>query len=202
MNRIIHSAVAIVLLAGSAAAAQEVTAPATTPAETSPAAAMAPPAPVAPGTAPDASQPSPAAPTPATAAGSAERNAEVMSAIAALSPIIGDVQIVGPWAVDGRNGVWRTIMTQALGETKGSRFFFQQVEERDGKPTVVSSTEVTEIAEVDGAIVGYRADAPAEGQESNLTLFFDIVPMDGEISETYELFVAPGQPYRFGPASN
>lgn len=204
MNRIIHSAVAIVLLAGSAAAAQEATAPATTPAEPAPAAPAASPAPVAPGTAPDASQSAPAAPapSPAPAAGSAERNAEVMSAIAALSPIIGDVQIVGPWAVDGRNGVWRTIMTQALGETKGSRFFFQQVEERDGKPTVVSSTEVTEIAEVDGAIVGYRADAPAEGQESNLTLFFDIVPMDGEISETYELFVAPGQPYRFGPASN
>jgi hypothetical protein len=200
MNRIIHSAVAIVLLSAGAAGAQDSTPPAATPAETAPAAPAAPPAPAAPGAAPDASQPAPAAPGPAQ--GSAERNAEVMGAIATLSPIIGDVQIVGPWAVDGRNGVWRTIMTQALGETKGSRFFFQQVEERDGKPTVVSSTEVTEIAEVDGAIVGYRADAPAEGQESNLTLFFDIVPMDGEISETYELFVAPGQPYRFGPASN
>lgn len=200
MYRIIQSAAAIVLLAVGAAAAQDATPPAAALGETAPAAPAAPPAPAAPAVAPDASQPAPAAPAPAQ--GAAERNAEVMGAIASLSPIIGDVQIVGPWAVDGRNGVWRTIMTQALGETKGSRFFFQQVEERDGKPTVVSSTEVTEIAEVDGAIVGYRADAPAEGQESNLTLFFDIVPMDGEISETYELFVAPGQPYRFGPASN
>jgi predicted secreted protein len=192
MNRMIRTAIAVTFVASLPALAQE-------PAPAAPAAQDSAPAPAAPAPAsPDVTQPGAAAkpaPTP-------EQNAEVMSAISNLSPIIGDVQIVGPWVEGERNGVWRTIMTQALGETKGSRFFFQQVEERQGKPVVVASTEVTEIAEVDGAIVGYRADAPAEGQESNLTLFFDIVPLDGEISETYELFVAPGQPYRFGPASN
>ncbi len=141
-------------------------------------------------------------PSPSAQPNVADQNADVLSAIANLSPMIGDVQIVGPWAEGDRNGVWRTIMTQSVGETKGNRFFYQQVEERDGKAVVVNSTEVTEIQTVQGAIVGYRADAPAEGQESNLTLFFDIVPLDGEITETYELFVAPGQPYRFGPASN
>ncbi|WP_156420955.1 hypothetical protein [Aureimonas sp. AU22] len=192
MNRMIRTAIAMTYIASLPALAQEPAPAAPAPQDSAP--APAPPAPAS----PDVTQPGAAAkpaPTP-------EQNAEVMSAISNLSPIIGDVQIVGPWVEGERNGVWRTIMTQALGETKGSRFFFQQVEEREGKPVVVASTEVTEIAEVDGAIVGYRADAPAEGQESNLTLFFDIVPLDGEISETYELFVAPGQPYRFGPASN
>lgn len=194
MNRMIRTAFAMALFAVAPAMAQETAPAAPGPQDAVPAPAPAAPAPASPGPAESSPAVKPA-PTP-------EQNAEVMGAIANLSPIIGDVQIVGPWVEGDRNGVWRTIMTQALGETKGSRFFFQQVEERDGKPTVVASTEVTEIADVDGAIVGYRADAPAEGEESNLTLFFDIVPLDGEISETYELFVAPGQPYRFGPASN
>ncbi len=205
MNRMILTAVALSLSAALPAVAQESAPTAAAPAapqEAPPAAAPA----ATPAEAPTAPAPAPssadAAAQPAQSASSVERNAEVMTAIANLSPIIGDVQIVGPWVEGDRNGVWRTIMTQALGETKGSRFFYQQVQERDGKPVVVASTEVTEIATIEGAIVGYRADAPAEGKESNLTLFFDIVPLDGEISETYELFVAPGQPYRFGPASN
>lgn len=198
MSRMIRTAFAAALVAAMPAAAQD-----TTPAApAAPAPYQAPAAPAAPET-PAAPAPAASAPTaPASSASTVEQNADVMAAIAGLSPLIGDVQIVGPWADGERNGVWRTIMTQAMGETKGSRFFFQQVQERDGRPVVIASTEVTEIAEVNGAIVGYRADAPAEGQESNLTLFFDIVPLDGEISETYELFVAPGQPYRFGPASN
>ncbi|WP_210209622.1 hypothetical protein [Aureimonas flava] len=196
MNRLIRTAFAMAIVSAVPAMAQEPAAPAPQDGAAAPAPAEAPTAPAPAAPAAPAGSDAPAA-SPST-----DRNAEVMSAIANLSPVIGDVQIVGPWVEGERNGVWRTIMTQALGETKGSRFFFQQVEERDGKPLVVASTEVTEIAEVDGAIVGYRADAPAEGEESNLTLFFDIVPLDGEISETYELFVAPGQPYRFGPASN
>ncbi|WP_279479500.1 hypothetical protein [Aureimonas sp. SK2] len=194
----IRTAFALAIVTAVPAAAQE-TAPAAPAPYQAPAASAASAAPAEP--AAPAPEAPPAAP-PASSAATVEQNADVMAAIAGLSPLIGDVQIVGPWADGERNGVWRTIMTQAMGETKGSRFFFQQVQEQDGKPVVIASTEVTEIAEVNGAIVGYRADAPAEGQESNLTLFFDIVPLDGEISETYELFVAPGQPYRFGPASN
>lgn len=129
-------------------------------------------------------------------------DAAIAAAVTDLATAIGDVQIVGPWVDGERRGVWRTVMTQNVGEAAGNRFFVQQLQEADGAMSVASTTEVTEIASVNGAVVGYRADAPAEGEESNLTLFFDIVPLDGEISETYELFVAPGQPYRFGPATN
>ncbi|NVP72950.1 hypothetical protein, partial [Vibrio cholerae] len=59
----------------------------------------------APSTTPDAV--TPASPT------VVERNAEILSAISTLSPLIGDVQIVGPWVEGERSGVWRTIMTQA-----------------------------------------------------------------------------------------
>jgi hypothetical protein len=154
---------------------------------------------------PASTESAPAAPSVAAAptGNEAERNATVLAAIANLAPMIGDVQIVGPWVDGARHGIWRTIMTQTAGEATGSRFFVQQIEEKDGSASVVSSSvEVTEIAAIEGAITGYRADPPAEGEESNLTLFFDIVPTDGEIAETYELFVAPNQPYRFGPASN
>ncbi|MBB4000366.1 hypothetical protein [Aureimonas pseudogalii] len=175
--------------------AQEAAPPATTlPALASPEA----PTGAAPSATPTGKQTAPATPS----ADTAERNAEVLSAIANLAPMIGDVQIVGPWTDTDRHGVWRTIMTQTTGEATGSRFFVQQLEEKDGRASVASSTEVTEIAAIDGAIVGYRADPPAEGQESSLTLFFDVVPSDGEVAQTYELFVSPNEPYRFGPATN
>lgn len=132
----------------------------------------------------------------------AARNAKVLSAIANLDPLVGDVQLVGPWTDGDRHGVWRTIMTQPAHETGGNRFFVQQIEQTGDTSRVSSSVEVTEVAEVKGAVVGYRADAPAEGQESNLTLFFDILPLDGEVTDTYELFIAPNTPYRFGPATN
>jgi len=167
------------------------------PTTTAPASSEAP-TEAAPSTAPSADQTAPAT----SSADTVRRNAEVLSAISNLAPMIGDVQIVGPWTDADRHGVWRTIMTQTAGEATGSRFFVQQLEEKDGRASVASSTEVTEIAAVDGAIVGYRADPPAEGQESSLTLFFDVLPSDGEVSQTYELFVAPNEPYRFGPATN
>ena len=167
------------------------------PTTTAPASSEAP-TEAAPSTAPSADQTAPAT----SSADTVQRNAEVLSAISNLAPMIGDVQIVGPWTDADRHGVWRTIMTQTAGEATGSRFFVQQLEEKDGRASVASSTEVTEIAAVDGAIVGYRADPPAEGQESSLTLFFDVLPSDGEVSQTYELFVAPNEPYRFGPATN
>lgn len=167
--------------------------------ESAPAApAIEPPAPAAPAT--DAAPPAPPTATPAP--DEASRNAVVLSAISALAPMIGDVQIVGPWVDGDRHGIWRTVMTQPVGETTGNRFFVQQIEEKSGNNTVIASTEITEIASIEGAVVGYRADAPAAGEESNLTLFFDIVPLDGEVSESYELFFSPTEPYRFGPASN
>ncbi|WP_156418005.1 hypothetical protein [Aureimonas sp. AU4] len=129
-------------------------------------------------------------------------DAVVLSAIANLAPMIGDVQILGPWTQGDRHGIWRSVMTQPIAETTGNRFFVQQIEEKSGNSTVIASTEITEIASIEGAVVGYRADPPAAGQENNLTIFFDIVPLDGEITESYELFFAPGEPYRFGPASN
>lgn len=187
--------VALGLAIAAPALAQEAAPPATTaPAPASPEA----PTEAAPSVAPSPGQTVPAA----SSVDTAQRNAEVLSAIANLAPMIGDVQIVGPWTDGDRHGVWRTIMTQTAGEATGSRFFVQQLEEKDGRASVSSSTEVTEIAALDGAIVGYRADPPAEGQESSLTLFFDVVPSDGEVSQTYELFVSPNEPYRFGPATN
>ena len=51
-------------------------------------------------------------------------------------------------------------------------------------------------------VVGYRADEPSSEEPSGLSLFFEIVPRDGEISETYELHVQPDGSYDFGFATN
>lgn len=120
----------------------------------------------------------------------------------AMSPLVADVQVVGPWSDGERMGIWRTVTLQPEGEGAGNRFFVQQIEEVDGAPAVSSSTEIVEIGELAGAVIAYRADPPSETQPELLTLFLDIVPLDGEVAETYELFFTTAEPYVFGPASN
>lgn len=149
---------------------------------------------------PDAAEPQQAAPS--QTAPQAAPQAAAAPELDQLSPYITDVQVLGPWADGDRNGVWRTALLQAAGDPNGNRFFVQQILENEGQLSVLTTTEITEIAGLNGAIVNYRADEPSEDAPSTLSLFLDIVPLDGEIAETYELFVTPGEPYTFGPASN
>ncbi|NDV88172.1 hypothetical protein GTW51_15835 [Aurantimonas aggregata] len=152
---------------------------------------------------PAASPAAPAVPeTQAAAPSEMTTGSAVTAAIDALSPLVEDVQIVGPWSEGTRQGVWRTVMVQSPADETGYHFFVQQLEGSGTDHIVRASTEITEINQVDGAIVGYRADEPSPGAPSGLTLFFDILPADGEIAETYELHFAPDAPYMFGPASN
>lgn len=125
------------------------------------------------------------------------------AAVESLSPLVQDVQVVGPWNDGDQSGVWRTVMVQPAGDDAKPHFFIQQLDAsgHDGL-SLRSTAEITEIATLDGQIVGYRADDPGEAQTNSLSLFFEFVPADGEISETYELHFTPGQPYIFGPASN
>ena len=139
---------------------------------------------------------------PADPASAANYGSDPAGAVAAISPFVGDVQVLGPWTDGDRRGLWRTAMVQSLSEVSGNRFFVQQIEVVNGAPTVSSTTEIAEVGELDGAVIGYRADEPSADQPAQLTVFLDIVPLDGEIAETYELFFTPGEPYVFGPASN
>ncbi|WAP68970.1 hypothetical protein [Jiella pelagia] len=155
-------------------------------------------------TAPEAgTMPNAAAETGAPAAASSEAPNPFTAAVEALSPLVQDVQVVGPWSEGDEHGVWRTVMVQPAGDDARPHFFIQQLDAsgHDGL-SLRSTAEITEIAELDGQIVGYRADDPNEVEPNSLSLFFEVVPSDGEISETYELHFAPGQPYIFGPASN
>ena len=124
---------------------------------------------------------------------------------------IEDVQVVGPWTEGGTNGVWRTVMMQVGGaEKEVYRFFVQKLDRVGPGARILDTTEIKEVAGVDGAVVGYRADEPQEDGEgtdggapvSDLTLFFDVVPSNGEIPETYELHFMKDRTYNFGPASN
>ncbi|WP_157944557.1 hypothetical protein [Mangrovicella endophytica] len=170
------------------------------PSQTSPADVTAPAAPAAPAAEAPATVPPTAAET-AAGAPSAD-GGEAMAQVQALPVAIQDVQVVGPWSEGERHGVWRGVMLHEPRDDARYRFFIQQIEEVGGAFQIKATTEVKEMASIDGAVVDYRADEPEEGDTTSLTLFFDIVPSDGEIAETYELHVFTGQPYTFGPASN
>ncbi len=150
---------------------------------------------------PDTAQPAEAKTAPA-ASGDPEIAAKAKSAAEGMSPQVQDVQIVGPWSDGARDGVWRTVMVQSQTDDSAFHFFVQQLEGAGANLSVLSTTEVGEISQIDGTVVGYRADEPSEEQPNGLTLFFDILPSDGEIAETYELHFFPGEPYSFGPATN
>lgn len=165
----------------------------------------------APAAAPAAEQAAPASPAatneaapsaPATAAPAAGGAGDPAAAAEALSPLIEDVQIVGPWSDGDVQGVWRTIMVQSPADETDYHFFVQQLEGSGTNLTLRSSTEIRELNQIEGAVVGYRADEPSETEPNSLSLFFDLLPSDGEIAETYELHFFPDQPYMFGPATN
>ncbi|MCW7545109.1 MULTISPECIES: hypothetical protein [Aurantimonas] len=165
----------------------------------------------APAAAPVAEQAAPASPAatneaapsaPATAAPAAGGAGDPAAAAEALSPLIEDVQIVGPWSDGDVQGVWRTIMVQSPADETDYHFFVQQLEGSGTNLTLRSSTEIRELNQIEGAVVGYRADEPSETEPNSLSLFFDLLPSDGEIAETYELHFFPDQPYMFGPATN
>lgn len=162
----------------------------------------------APAAAPAAEQAAPASPAatsetaPATAAPAAGSVNDPAAAAEALSPLIEDVQIVGPWSDGDVQGVWRTIMVQSPADETDYHFFVQQLEGSGTNLTLRSSTEIRELNQIEGAVVGYRADEPSETEPNSLSLFFDLLPSDGEIAETYELHFFPDQPYMFGPATN
>ena len=138
----------------------------------------------------------------ATAAPAAGGAGDPAAAAEALSPLIEDVQIVGPWSDGNVQGVWRTIMVQSPVDETDYHFFVQQLEGSGTNLTLRSSTEIRELNQIEGAVVGYRADEPSETEPNSLSLFFDLLPSDGEIAETYELHFFPDQPYMFGPATN
>lgn len=162
----------------------------------------------APAAAPVAEQAAPASQAatneaaPATAAPAAGGTNDPAAAAEALSPLIEDVQIVGPWSDGDVQGVWRTIMVQSPADETDYHFFVQQLEGSGTNLTLRSSTEIRELNQIEGAVVGYRADEPSETEPNSLSLFFDLLPSDGEIAETYELHFFPDQPYMFGPATN
>lgn len=196
----LFAGIAMFALGLGAASAQE------TPGAAAPApAAPTAPAPYTPPAAAPAEPAAPAAPAPADTAAAPLPAADdaVAAAIADLPTGIEDVQVVGPWIDGDKSGVWRTAMVQVgTGDKESYRFFIQQVEKAAGVATVLTSTEIKEVTGVNGSIVGYRADEPTEGDTTGLTLFFDIVPSDGEIAETYELHFQEDRTYTFGPSTN
>lgn len=123
-----------------------------------------------------------------------------------LATQIEDVQVVGPWTEGDQSGVWRTVMMQVGQPDKDLyRFFVQKLDRVGPGARVLATKEVKEVAGVAGTVVGYRAEEADEdgaAPSKDLTLFFDVVPANGEVSESYELHFMNDLTYTFGPASN
>ncbi|GGD88716.1 hypothetical protein GCM10011390_04310 [Aureimonas endophytica] len=121
-----------------------------------------------------------------------------------LPSAIEDVQVVGPWSEGDQSGVWRTVMMQVGPADKDVyRFFVQKLDRVGPGAKLLSTTEIKEVAGVKGTVVGYRAEEGEDGAPSgDLTLFFDVVPPDGEVPESYELHFLKDKSYTFGPATN
>lgn len=130
----------------------------------------------------------------------------MQQAAEALATQIEDVQVIGPWTDGDKTGVWRTVMMQVGQPDKDVyRFFVQKLDRVGPGAKVLTTTEVKEVAGVAGTVVGYRAEEIGEDDSApakDLTLFFDVVPANGEVSESYELHFMNDLTYTFGPASN
>jgi hypothetical protein len=130
----------------------------------------------------------------------------MQQAAEALATQIEDVQVVGPWTEGDQSGIWRTVMMQVGQPDKDVyRFFVQKLDRVGPSAKLLSTTEVKEVAGVAGTVVGYRAEEGAEDGDApakDLTLFFDVVPANGEVAESYELHFMNDLTYTFGPASN
>ncbi|WP_152047854.1 hypothetical protein [Aureimonas psammosilenae] len=174
------------------------------PAASPPAAVGAPKPYVAPTPGTDQPEAAPAAPVAPAVTNIPPADPASLQAVQSLPTQVEDVQIVGPWTEAETSGVWRTVMLQVGGTDKDVyRFFLQKLDRVGPNAKIVSTTEVKEVAGVNGTVVGYRAEEPEEGAAGNdLTLFFDVVPLDGEVPESYELHFMQDNTYTFGPATN
>lgn len=124
----------------------------------------------------------------------------VADSVAALSPAIQDVRVLGTWEKDGQKGAYRVIVARS-GPEPTARIFVQWVaRESDGTVKVQRSVDIQEMIELKRNVGNLVAEADADG----LSIFLEMIDPTAAnaAKESYELFIDDDETYRFGPASN
>jgi hypothetical protein len=112
---------------------------------------------------------------------------------------VEDVRVGGTWDADGKNGIYRIIVSRSGGDTVTARLFVQWVSYDDtGGAKVEDTVEIQELADLKVDIVDFTSESDSDG----LSVFIQTLNPNGDSDLNYELFVTSPTQHRFGPASN
>jgi hypothetical protein len=132
--------------------------------------------------------------------GSATAHADaILDGLKTLPGNVEDVRVGGTWDEDGKNGIYRVIVSRSGGDAVTARLFIQWVAYDDtGGATVQDTIEIKEMAGLKVDIVDFTSESDGDG----LSVFLQTLNPNGESDQNYELFVTSPTQYKFGPASN
>jgi hypothetical protein len=123
----------------------------------------------------------------------------ILDGLKTLPGNVEDVRVGGTWDENGKNGIYRVIISRSGGDAVMARLFVQWVSYDDtGGAKVENTIEIKEFAELKVDIVDFTSESDGDG----LSVFLQTLNPNGESDQNYELFVTSPTQYRFGPASN
>lgn len=123
----------------------------------------------------------------------------VLDGLKALPGTVEDVRVGGTWDNDGKNGIYRVIISRSGGDAVTARLFVQWVAYDDtGGATVENTVEIKEMADLKVDVVDFTTESDADG----LSVFIQTLNPNGSSDQNYELFVTSPTQHKFGPASN
>jgi hypothetical protein len=123
----------------------------------------------------------------------------ILDGLKTLPGNVEDVRVGGTWDEEGKNGIYRVIVSRSGGDAVTARLFVQWVSYDDtGGAKVESTIEIKGLADLKVDIVDFTSESDNDG----LSVFLQTLNPSGESDQNYELFVTSPTQYRFGPASN
>ncbi len=123
----------------------------------------------------------------------------ILDGLKTLPGNVEDVRVGGTWDTDGKNGIYRVIVSRSGGDAVTARLFIQWVAYDDtGGATVQDTVEIKEMADLKVDIVDFTSESDSNG----LSVFIQTLDPNGDSDQNYELFVTSPTQHKFGPASN
>jgi hypothetical protein len=123
----------------------------------------------------------------------------ILDGLKTLPGNVEDVRVGGTWDSDGKNGIYRVIVSRSGGDTVTARLFVQWVAYDDtGGASVQDTVEIKELADLKVDIVDFTTESDSDG----LSVFIQTLNPNGSSDQNYELFVTSPTQHKFGPASN
>jgi hypothetical protein len=136
----------------------------------------------------------------AAVGGAATASADaLLDGLKTLPGNVEDVRVGGTWDGDGKNGIYRIIVSRSGGDAITARLFVQWVAYDDtGGAAVTDTVEIKEFADLKVDIV----DFTSESDGNTLSVFIKTLDPNGSNDQNYELTVTSPTQHKFGPASN